>query len=208
MTVEMLPPLLLAIECSDGEAIERLVASGAHVNGRDEFGEPVLFRAVETVQFAAGAERDRAIAVVSKLAELGANANALAADGASILIGPILGLDSGLVELLLRMGVDPNQGCGEPFETVYDAASFDYQYEAWFAPSLPQLVPPEGLGDDEDAYLAWLDQEAHAKGYLRPEILVLLRQFGALTGSEMAKHLGGRSGQGINWTASGWTLAS
>lgn len=201
--------LFEAIKSADIAAIGRLSAAGADMNLCDEHGEPALFTAVDSIHFAdAAGERECFKVVVRALVDLGANINALDADGANILVGPILGVNADLVGFLLGLGVDPNRGCsGEAGESVYDAASFDYRYEAWFAPSLPALDPPEGIGEDEDAYLSWLDQEAQAKEYLRPEIPMLLRQHGALTGRELATRLGGRPEQSIRWTKAGWTLA-
>ena len=201
--------LFEAIKSADIAAIERLAATGADMNLRDNHGEPAIFAGADNAHFADDAsERERFKVVVRTLVDLGANINALDSDGTNILIGSIFGVNADLVAFLLELGVDPNHGCsGEPWESVYDAASFDYRYEAWFAPSLPALDPPEGIGENEDAYLSWLDQEAQTKGYLRPKIPMLLRKHGALTGSELAARLGGLPGQSIRWTDGGWALA-
>ena len=201
--------LFEAIKSADIAAIERLAVSGADTNMRDNYGEPALFAAVDSVHFADDAgERERCMTVVQRLADLGADINALDGDGANILVGPILGVNTDLVAFLLGLGVDPNHGCsGESYETVYDAAISDYAYEAWIAPMLPSLNESSEPTADEDCYLAWLEREAVARGYLRPDIPLLLRQHGAQTGNEMVACLGGMPGQSVRWTESGWTLA-
>ena len=200
-------PLFEAIDNADLVAIARLAASGADLNIRDSLGEPALFTAVARAEFSEdGEDRERRLEVIRKLVSLGADLNALDDEGGSILIRPIFGLNTGLVEWLLRLGVDPNHGCLEPMETVFDAAILDYDFEAWIVPGLPPLNPPNGPLGDADSYLAWLDQEAGKRGYLRPAIPLLLRRFGALACEEIAAKLGGTSGQGIKWTKGGWTL--
>jgi hypothetical protein len=201
-------PLFDAIESADLAAITQLASLEADLNTRDRVGDPALFTAVTGAEFAQDDDDyERRLEVIRRMVDLGADLDALGPDGGSILIAPILGLRTGLVEWLLERGVDSNHGCGEPWETIYDLASFDYDYEAWRAPSLPALAPPGDL-IGEDAVLTWLDQEAEARGYLQPTILLLLRRFGALTGSEMAVRLGGRSTDLIRWTDGGWILAS
>lgn len=199
-------PLLEAIQTADLAEIERLASTGVDLNVYDSFGEPALFKAVDAAQFAEGeADREFRLSVVRRLVDLGADLHALDDEGSGILIGPILGQQTELVEWLLNRGVDPNHGCGEPWETVYDLASFDYRFEAWIAPSLSPLDPPDTMAD-EDSYLSWLDNEAEKQGRLRPVIPLLLRRFDALTGEEMAAKLGGSSDQQIKWAKVGWQL--
>jgi hypothetical protein len=208
MSTEPFHPLLEAIDSANLIAIEQLAASGVDLNMRDEFGAPALFRVVSNAEFAEnGADRDRWLEVIRKLVELGADLHALDAEGGSILIGPIFGLQTGLVEWLLKLGIDPNHGFSEPWETVYAAAIFDYHYEAFVQPSRPSLDPPDSECGNEDRFLAWVDRKAQERGYLRPEIPLLLRRFGALTGDEMAAKLGGVPGQRVRWIDGGWKLA-
>ncbi len=209
MSENALHPLFAAIEDADVSAIRRLAASGSDLNMRDDLGEPVLFKAVDSLEFSEDeGERDNRLAIICELVDLGADLNGLDEVGGSILIGPVFGQQAGLVEVLLRLGVDPNHGCSDSWETVYDAAIFDYEYEAWTAPSLPPLLPLETHEDDEDRYLAWLDREAEEKSYLRPVIPILLRRFGALTATEVAAKLGASSDQKVRWTECGWAIAT
>lgn len=205
---EPMTPLFAAIRNADCDAIERLAEEGADLNERDAEGEPALFVAIGAVTMSDGeTERERRFKVVRKLVDLGADRHALGLDGYNILIDPVLGLQPGLLADLLSLAIDPNRGCGEPWETVYDAACFDYEYEAWLAPSLPSLCPGEEFRGNEDEYLGWLDREASARGYIRPEMLLMLRRFGAKSGSELAEQLGGSAKQGIRWSDAGWILA-
>lgn len=200
-------PLQTAIDNANSDAFYRLAGEGANLSERNAFGDPVFFDAVEAVEFSTDeTNRARRMTVLQTLIDLGADPNVLGCDGSSVLILPIFGMRVDLVEFLLAAGVDPNLGCGEPSETVYDVSIFDYYYEAFLAPNLAELVPPKDIGD-EDAFLAWLDQEAEAKGYLRPTIPLLLRRFGALSQSEQAMQLGGSRDDTIRWTDEGWKLA-
>lgn len=200
-------PLFAAIRNADCDAIERLAEEGADLNERDAEGEPALFVAIGAVTMSDGeTERERRFKVVRKLVDLGADRHALGLDGYSILIDPVLSLQPDLLAYLLSLKIDPNRGCGEPWETVYDAACLDYEYEAWLAPSLPPVCPDEPYQGSEDEYLVWLDREASARGYIRPEMLLMLRRFGAKSGSELAVQLGGSTRQAIRWTNAGWIL--
>lgn len=199
-------PLFAAINNADLPAIARLVADGADIAMRDCLGDPAIFAAMRTVEFAEDDDdRERCMDVVRGMIDLGADLNALCKEGSSILLGPILGLRLDLVEWLLEQGVDPNHGCSDDWETICDIAIFDYEFEAWMARSLPPLNPPEPL-EDADAWLAWVDSEAKRVGYLRPAIPLLLRRHGALTTDEMAVKLGGRPDQGVRWVNGAWTL--
>lgn len=176
---------------------------------RDEFGEPALFNAVfamshyDQVTKANGRRYD----VITALIDLGADPCQLADDGASILIGPIFSQDTAMVALLLARGVDPNQGCGEPWETVYELALFDYCHEAGLVFGKQDDEPPApDDAEGEEAYLVHLDRRAEAKGNRGPEIPRLLRRYGALSNSEMSRKLGSdRSGR-IHWRNGRWHL--
>ena len=128
-------------------------------------------------------------------------------DGASILIGPIFSQDMAMVAFLLARGVEPNHGCGEPWETVYELALFDYCYEAGlvFGKQDDEPAAPDE-GEGEEAYLVHLDRRAEAKGHLGPEIPRLLRRYGALSNSEMSRKLGSDRSERIRWRDGRWHL--
>lgn len=198
-----------AVLVFDIAAIRRLAAEGADLNARDQFGDPFLFNALfHTAPYDETAKADGArYEIIPTLLDLGADPHQLAGDGASILIGPIFSQDAKMVELLLMRGVDPNRGCCDPWDTVYEVASTDYDYEAWIKPDPAPAFPDLADTDDEDLYLRRLDEEAQARGMLRPVIPLLLRKHGALSNREMARKLGGSGSERIEWREDGWRLA-
>jgi ankyrin repeat protein len=201
--------LTRALRDFDIETVRRLVADGADINARDERGDPFLFAALfwtspyDEVTRADGTRYE----VIASLIDLGADPRQLGEESESILTGPIFSQDAAMVELLLSRGVDPNRGCGECFETLYDLAAFDYRFEAWIQSGQTAPALPEDLGpDDEDRWIDFADQHALAKGLIRPEVLKVLRRHGALTGREMARKLGGDGSERIVWRDDRWQL--
>ncbi|MDH7639487.1 ankyrin repeat domain-containing protein [Sphingomonas oryzagri] len=197
--------LLDAAERADIAALRRAVASGADLNACGRCGESFLGEAMARVM--SGENRERRCEIVTALIDLGADPAALCDEGTSILIGPIFAQDADMLRLLLERGVDPNRGCGERWESVYDTADFDYWFEAW------EQIPGPSLGDptaeeraDPNAYLRFLDREAVAKGRPRPVLLAILRQHGALTGAEIARRLGGSDAKPVEWCVDRWIL--
>jgi ankyrin repeat protein len=202
-------PFIKALWEFDIPAVRRLVAEGADLNARDAYGDPYLFEATYNSRShdGAGAFDPRPYALVEALIELGADPRQLADDGGSILLGPMFSQDARMMELLLKNGVDPNNGCGEPWETVYSLASFDYWYEAWAKPGgEPGREPSDAELGDENAYLRYLDDEAIAADRPRPDILAVLRRYGALSNRDMARKLGGEGSEAIVWRDGGWHL--
>ena len=198
-----------AVRAFDIPELRRLAAGGADLNGQDAFGEPFLFHALFAASHYDEASKvdRRRYDVIASLIELGADPHQLGRDGGSILIGPIFSQDAAMVQLLLEYGVDPNRGCGEPWETVFELASFDYRYEAWInsGDSAPEF--PKGINiDDEDDLLRYLDQDARTSGRLRPDILILLRKYGALSNHEITLKIGGNGSERIEWRDDRWCL--
>lgn len=199
----------------DVPRIEALAAAGLDLNVRDQLGEPLIFAAVDWL----APHEDIAFPVapsilIARLITLGADPHALAQDGSSILMGPIISRDAEMLTYFLDIGIDPNRGCGDPFETSLDLASFDYWFEVYERPRFcgpgPVIEPAEASPHelaDEDAYLAYLDREADRHGVPGPEIAHLLRRYGALGGSEIAQQLGGARTDPIRWRDEGWVLA-
>lgn len=71
--------------------------------------------------------------------------------------------------------------------------------------AVPEL--PEGADKiDQDLLLRHLDDDAQAKGRLRPDLLFLLRKHGALANGEMARKLGGDGSERIVWCDDRWHL--
>jgi len=195
-----------AIARYDLGALERLAKAGADLNQCDSYGTPLLHDAV-MYHLGPCSPEDQAKAhqLIAKLIDLGANPNQLEYDGGNILICPIFAMDEAMVALLLAHGVDPNRGCSEPFESVYDAAVFDYYYEAWLQLPGPELAAPSPADKGgEDAWLRFLGREAAAKGRPAPKICQLLREHGALSKDEIAAKLSPAQGERVEWRDVEW----
>ena len=196
-----------AILRGDMKRLARMEAAGADLNAIGQFAEPLIFEAVREASNADDQEdRARRLKVVDWLIAHGADTAALPEDGGSILVDPIFAQASDVLEHLLGSGVDPNHGCGEPWETVLSLAIFDYHYESWIAPNKPLFVTDYRDYETVDEYLAALGREAKDKGYPSPKIPLLLRKSGALTSNEVATNLGGAPDQPVRWTGGGWAL--
>lgn len=169
--------LTAAITAFDLGRLRDLVANGANVNACNQFGDSVFEWAVSSAtdrDLPAFAEDP--YAPLRLLLELGADANQLSPHGHSVLLTGIFSCDPAMVKFLLDHGCDPNLGCADDWETLFDAALFDYEYEAWIQPDLPSLhagrsAPFQTPGDE----IAFLQGEAEARGYLLPEIPRLMR---------------------------------
>ena len=204
-------PLLAAIGRVDQEAVRHLISEGHDVNARAPFGEPLLFQAIWHVDLAPASARRRC-ALLSLLMDLGADPHMLGDEEESILIGPILAQDEAVLTLLLERGVDPNRGCAERHETAYDAAEFDYVYEAWISPnadrggsSTAMLASPDfDYRLEADRYVRFLDDQALMAGRLRPRLLYLLREFGAKSQGEIARDLTGDAHRQVEWRDGVW----
>lgn len=196
-----------AIDQGDIDEIERVVRDGYDLNARDRSGSPFLFRAIERCWRPPpfGPVRHRCQTVCA-LIDLGADPHAFDEHGASVLIAPIFNNDLPMLKMLLDKGVDPNRGCGEPYETLYDLASFDYYYEAWIQKSLEFPLVPASVRVSADSLMRYLDEQAIAHNTLRPTILYALRNKGALDHREMTEWLGGRAEQSVTWDGNAWRL--
>lgn len=199
--------LMAAIASANIPELRHLVAAGADINVRNEYGQPFLDQAIF---FTAPVDElecpDQRCELIGAVLDLGADPNLLDKDGSSVLIGPIFSRDQAMLELLLERGVDPNHGCGDSFETVYDLADFDYWYESGFFTPTPTTAPIAEVRAETDAYLRFLDEAAQKAGRLRPELLFILRRHGALTGGEVARSLGGEGSESIVWRDGRWHL--
>lgn len=201
--------LWAAIGKRDFAELRRLVEGGTDPNARSEDGEPLLHAVelwapnydIEPSEDASGRH-----AMVRTLVELGADPTLLDAEGNSILMGPIFAQDTKMMDLLMEHGVDPNRGCGDRWETVYDLARFDYWAMTGTHWGAATGEPTEDEQADDDAFLNWLDREAVARGWSRPVCLFRLRRYGALSGREMARRLGGESSERIEWRDDRWCL--
>ena len=185
----------------------RLVAAGADVNARDADGQPFLSHVI-FIEAPYDGEPDPApwLDLIATLIDMGADPSLLDADGGSILIGPIFSQSEEMLELLLSRGVDPNRGCSETWETVYDLADFDYHYEVGLTcQEVPAVTMPE-QANDEDGWVQQLDIQARERGLLRPALLLVLRRYGALSNREMARKLGGDGSEQIVWLDDRWQM--
>jgi hypothetical protein len=197
--------LLEAIFAKDVEKFRDLVASGVNLNAINDVGQP-LIHSVEAATAGEQGDPTERIHLLAMLADLGADLNALANDDSSILIGAIIDQDLETLGWLLDHGVDPNRGCGEPWETVYDFANFVYGYENGIGFNHRLAERPEHDLLDDGARLEYLDREAQALGCRRPDYLFLLKEREALSGMEIARRLGGDPSSRIRWENGGWRL--
>ena len=191
-----------------GEAeLFRLIADGADINGRDKWGETLLSKAITLAAPNLYAPDSQPwLKIITALIDLGADPTLLDDEGMSTLTSAIFEQGDEMLELLLSRGVDPNRGCGDPWETVYDMAEFDYRYEVYTIGLTGVEAPAWDAQSDEDTWLRQLDQHAEAHGLTRPTLLLLLRRYGALSGREMARKLGGAAGDPIVWRDDRWQL--
>lgn len=186
-----------------------LITEGADPNARDGNGE-LLIHAPEL--WAPNHDLDPSEDVsgrhtlVRTLLDLGANPHVLDTSGQSLLLKPIMAADAAMLQLLLETGVDPNHGCCDRWQTVYDLAKFDHMAIWGWKWGAAIGEPTEDERADDDAFLRWLDREALTAGWRRPECLFLLRRHGALSRREMARRLGGDGSEKIEWRDNHWHL--
>ena len=110
----------------------------------------------------------------------------------------ILNMDTEMMRILLDAGADPNEllrillgpgtdpagvGIDSMEESLYEWAEFAYRYEVW-SNKLPDGAIA-AAGTNRDAWLHYLDRLAVKYGKRRPDHLLLLRQRGALSMSEL-----------------------
>jgi hypothetical protein len=188
----------------DREALVRAISAGADPNARDAHGTPFLFEALDLCGSYESARQG--YEMIEALLDLGADPRLLEPDGGNVLAGPIFCMRADLIELLLTRGVDPNHGCGEIHETVYDLACFDYFFEEHLEPEPRVLRLRDCDVAEKIRYLNLVDDEAVASGKRRPDYLITLRSYGALNGSEIARSLGGEPDAAILWRDGRWTL--
>ena len=187
-------------------AVLRQAEGGANLNAQAPDGTPFLHWLMSMIGSHQRLTSKERVTLITTLLDLGADPHVLDGDGNSILLEAVLDYDLAMLKLLLERGVDPNCGCGEPFETLYDFALFDFDFEfgaMWTEPVSTSLAEDRA---DADVWLRRLDREAQLGGCRRPDYLFLLRRHGAQTSPEMARGLGGKSSDGIVWHDGQWRL--
>jgi len=194
----------------NGEAeLFRLIAAGADINAHDKAGAPFVSSAVTLTAPPEHAPDPRPwLELIGKLIDLGADPTLLDDEGMSILVGPIFSQSTEMLELLLSRGVDPNHGCSEPWETIYDLAEFDYRHDVYLWAPVELGEPERRPQEDEDAWIDRLDRNALERGLQRPNLLSLLRRYGALSRRETALKLGGDGSESILWSDGRWRIRS
>jgi len=158
---------------------EELLEKGADINARDERGETLLDRIIPII----GQDGD-VHSVVRFMLTHGADPSLTSHEGSGPLFGAAILQDTELFRMLLDHGADPNRQ-HDMGEILYDWAEFDYRFETY-----DLNLPEEPTNEDkatEGAWLQFLDRIAIKYDKRRPDYLLLLRERGALTGSELRK---------------------
>jgi ankyrin repeat protein len=174
-----------AISGRNPDMLRKLIEEGGNPNALDADGDPLLH---DPALWAPNYDLDPQYDVRSRhqlvqvMLELGADPHALDGDGRNVLICPIMAGDAVMIELLLKLGVDPNFGCGDEGSTIYDAGEFEWS-----------IV--QGLYDRNS-----LPRRAACRD--------LLRQYGAFTRSEIAVQIGGDGSEQIDWRDGRWQLCA
>ncbi|MBL8374616.1 ankyrin repeat domain-containing protein [Accumulibacter sp.] len=179
--VEERTRIFLSSACEgDIEAMRAQVVGGFDLNGKDRFGDTILERVINDLEFF---PTTRKYEVIREMLRLGADPQGLSEDGSSPLLIAVLNMDAEMVRILLDAGADPNAaGMRARNELLYDWADFVYRQEVWNV-KLPEEAT---MADrtDIDAGLRYLDRLAVKYGRRRPDHLRLLRERGALSISE------------------------
>ncbi len=179
--VEERTRIFLSSACEgDIEAMRAQVVGGFDLNGKDRFGDTILERVINDLEFF---PTTRKYEVIREMLRLGADPQGLSEDGSGPLLIAVLNMDAEMVRILLDAGADPNAvGMRARNELLYDWADFVYRQEVWNV-KLPEEAT---MADrtDIDAGLRYLDRLAVKYGRRRPDHLRLLRERGALSISE------------------------
>jgi len=176
--------LIAAATAYDFERVRSLVAAGADVNGRDEFGETVLMLAISEAD---NEDKSLCLAMVRELLSLGADPCKKAKYGSGPICEAAVRMDTELLRLLMDAGANPNDETGwEAGRTAYDLAAEDYYVDTWIGPGgfpvdskgLPEEPETSDLVTPE-AWLDFLDRMAVKYNKRRPDHLYLMRERGA-----------------------------
>ena len=179
--VEERTQIFLSSACGgDIEAMRAQVMAGFDLNGKDRFGDTILERVINDLEFFPTTPKYE---VIREMLRLGADPQGRSEGGSSPLLIAVLNMDAEMVRLLLDAGADPNTvGMRARDELLYDWADFVYRHEVWNV-----KLPEEATVADRasiDAGLRYLDRLAVKYGRRRPDHLRLLRERGALSISE------------------------
>jgi len=171
----------------DVETVRYLVDEGADLNVFGSLGNCLL----EEIIFDLLSEPSlsfQASDIVRLLIDLGADPNLISPDGSVALVPAMLHMDVPMLRTLLEGGANPNPEGGVcDGGILYDWAWFDYQLEVWSLPGFESHLCDgfEADSDSEEAWLSFVDRKAIEHGVRRPDHLMLLREFGARSASEL-----------------------
>ncbi len=119
--------LVDAAYSGDCDVVMECLARGANINARDSFGDTHFHRLVFDLCCDRIVHRHEMM-----LLQNGADPKLLGEENSSILVGPMLAMDTEMLGVLLCAGVDPNAGIGfTDAESFYDYAEFDYRYTVY-----------------------------------------------------------------------------
>lgn len=184
--------LVAAATAGDFDRLRRLVAKGADVNSRNQYGGTVLCEVICNTECHDGPLR---MAIARELLSLGADPRKTDNDGGGPISQAVLRMDTELLSLLMDAGAHPNHETGwEPGRNAYDLAAEDYYVTTWIGgkdvPLGQEGLPEEPCANDlvtHETWLAFLDRMAIKYGKRRPDHLFLMRERGARTSKELTE---------------------
>lgn len=158
----------------DLEKVKACLSKGADINAESNGQTPLML----VISSDDPAQR---AALVKFFLDKGADPNFMGDDNCGVVFQAVLSMDAEVMELLLAADADPNFfiDC----QSLYDCADMDYQY-SMFEFSLP-LEPTSKDQKTEEAWLDYLDRCAEMNKVEKPEILRVLRRYGAKTTLEL-----------------------
>lgn len=171
-----------AARAGDLETMRKMVAEGFNVNDDLDTDMTLLEEVIGELGMAEDVPRHD---VVREMLSLGADPKRLSDEGSSPLFAALLSMDTEMVRILLDAGTDPNaMEMESEFESLYDWAEADYQFEVWGEDKPPE-TPTTEEQLDSGLWLEFLDRLAVAHDRLRPDHLRLMHERGARRMTEL-----------------------
>jgi hypothetical protein len=164
------------------DTMRKMVAEGFNINDDLDTDTTLLEEVIGELGMTEEVPRHD---VVREMLSLGADAKRLSDEGSSPLFAALLSMDTEMVRILLDAGADPNaMEMESEFESLYDWAEADYQFEVWGEDKPPQ-TPTTEEQLDSGLWLEFLERLAVAHDRLRPDHLRLMHERGARRMTEL-----------------------